>query len=84
MIDESTVLNKNLSLMVVDEHDNVETCQNTATFTLTFTLQIWQKSEASVCLAFLPLFLPRFFGVSLTKFKINIVVFLRFPFRIVD
>ena len=31
-----------------------------------------------------PVFLPGFFGVSLIKFKLNIVAFMRFPFRIVD
>ena len=40
MIDESSVLNKNLSLIVVDERYTVETCQNTVTFNLTFILQI--------------------------------------------
>ena len=52
LIDKSTVLNKNLSLIVVDEHHTVETCQNTATCKLTFILQIWQKSVASFFLAF--------------------------------
>ena len=71
---ESSILNKNLSLILVYEHHTVETCQNIPTF----ILQIWQKSEASLCLAFLPLFLPGFFGVSLIKFKVNIVAFLQF------
>ena len=82
MIDKSSVLN--LSLIDVDEHHTVETCQNTPTFNLTFILQIRQKSEAFLCLAFLPLFLTGFFGVSLIKLKVNTVVFLRFPFRKVD
>ena len=65
MIDEPAILNKNLSLIVVDEHHTVKTCQHTHTFNLTFILQIWQKSEASLCLAFLPLFLPGFFVIEL-------------------
>ena len=84
MIDESSVLNKNLSLIVVKERHTVETFQNTPTFNLTFILQIRKKSEASLCLAFLPLILPGFFGVSLIKLKVNTVVFLQFPFRKVD
>ena len=55
MIDESSVLSKNLSLIVVDERHTVETCQNTPKFNLTIVLQIRQKSKASLCLAFLPL-----------------------------
>ena len=87
MIDELSVLNKNLSLIVVEEHHTVETCQNSPIFNLTFILQIWQKSVASLCLEFLPLFnsfLLPFFGVLLIKFKVNTKLFLQFPFGIVD
>ena len=56
MIDESSVLSKNLSLTVVDERHTVETCQNTPKFNLTIVLQIRQKFNASLCLAFLPPF----------------------------
>ena len=83
MIDESSVLNKNLSLIVVDERHTVETCQNTPKFNLTLVLQIRQKSEASL-LSNSTSLLPGFFRVLFIKFKINTVVFLQFLFRIVD
>ena len=34
IIDESSALNKNLSLVAVDEHHTIETCQNTLTFNI--------------------------------------------------
>ena len=55
MINESSVLNMNLSLIVVDEHHTVKLKhQNTPTFnlqnfTFNFIMQIQQKSEESLC-----------------------------------